>query len=591
MIFLIISFLLSTIFICGMEKTPAIPSAEVLYLQVTKLLAGKDLETTLENYQITLNILFAHAEWVKVFKKIVPIIDDLETVQAYRTQKGNDGVFRFVRQFTYYSDKASGYFPMEAGGFLHILTNKKLNIYTDPYGISYNITTPQGMAIFLSIENAFTKSLHKSLEHYLEIANKLLSTTNEEEVKVLAGILKSTILSIIFYNCVFHAPHLEHILTDYQNIISVYALISPLLPYIEAIHTKLTPLHSCWKATSGHNNDSLFVTKELKELNGTIKQVLQDFSSFEPIYENLYKRLYEELGKKISTSRKNRITLMSFKKILEQLLKPEANISEALSQTITYTLPTLASKKVLIQTTLPEKKTPEKIEKKPKKRKRKKKKNQPTSQAKKPISPEAQESSTLVQTLEQVSLQKKTSPPTPTEQVPQLVNTLNLELSYDERVLQWLDSEYQKTHPVGVLYHTAPLILEKYILANNITTTRPHATRRNQVDRSYQSAGKIIYSDKKQETVIFTLTVDPENICYHVGIDHLAVDTMLGDYFTQSHWTITFPSTNSPVKKEKPTPQQLGSLSYIIEKEDEFHVRIKDLTNNVTLILYKKLSF
>ncbi len=589
MIFLIISFLLSTIFICGMEKTPAIPSAEVLYLQVTKLLAGKDLETTLGNYQIILNLLYAHSEWVKIFKHTTPIIDDLETVQDYRNRKDDDGTFHFVRQFTFEFTELNGYLSQEPNNFLDPFTNKIRKGSNSLFAIRYNTNTPQGIATVLSLGQGITRHPPYSLEHYLTAANKLLSSVNDNEVRTIAGIIKAYVLSILFFDHISHTPFVKSPLTREEHIISIYNLISSSLPYIDALYSKTDQLLLLWESTGAKDSYSFVVTTEFKEFNNKVKQILRDFALLEPAYEELYKKLYKELSSKISSAGRKRLAYMPFKQTLStDFFTEHTNVPNTLPESITYSIPEPLSEIVSPETKIVQKKIPQK---KQQKRKRRKKKNQP-QRVQKSSTPEVQETSTLPQALKHVSLQEKTAPPTPTEQVPQLVNTLNLKLSYDERVLQWLDPAYQELHQNDVLYHTAPLILEKYILANNITTTRPHATRQNQLDTSYQSAGEIIYSDGTKKTVIFTLTCDPANICYHAGIEPHSADALIGEYFAKSHWEVNFSFLgNMPAKIRKPTREELASLPYIILKEDAFHVRIYDNINKVTLILYKKLSF
>ncbi len=590
MIFLIISFLLSTIFICGMEKTPAIPSAEVLYLQVTKLLARKDLETTLGNYQIILNLLYAHAEWVKIFKKITSIVEDIETVQDYYAKKDKNGVFYYTTQFTFDFNKPSGYLPMKTAIFKNIFINKISESFDDPYKISYNIITPQGIATGLAIGQGITKHPPKALEYYLEKANKFLSnTTNNDEVMTIAGVTKTIVLANIYANNIEQSPCVKDVLQEKE--LFVYNLISPSLPYINAIYEMTDLLKLFWDQEYAEHADTghFFVSKKLKDLNNKIKQILKNFVSFENTYQELYKKLYDDLNLRINRQKKNRRTLMHFKKILsEDFFELEETVPIDLPKTITYSILTPFSQIVSPETKIVQKKV---SQKKQRKRKKRKKKNQP-QQIQKPITPEAQETSALIQTPEDVSLQEEIPLPTNTEQNLQPITHLQLTHSYDDRVLQWLDPNYQELHPLGVLYHTAPLILEKYIFANNIMSNYKNASHPRQVDTSYQSAGEIIYADGKRETVVFTLTFDPANVCYHVGTDHFSGDEIFAEYSAFHYWKIKPPSPeNAPAKIEKPTPQQRGSISYIIEKEDEFHVRIRDLTNNVTLILYKKLSF
>lgn len=295
----------------------------------------------------------------------------------------------------------------------------------------------------------------------------------------------------------------------------------------------------------------------------------------------MYEKLYKNLTDKITSTGRKRTTYMHFKKTSDKFFGPRIQIPLVLPETITYTdvtEPTKLSEKI----TQPQKKT-----KKTRTRKRKKK-----SQNTKPVG-EKQAEPLPTESLEKLTIASAEPLPVQAPSTPKVQaepHILDLTLAYDERVLNWLDPAYQAEHPTSILYHTAPLILEKYILANNITVQQSHARRPQQKDTAYQSAGEIIYPDGTQKTVIFTLVCDPNNICYHVGYEDQNAQEMINQYFAESHWNVNFPPLASPAKKVKPTQKQLASLLYIIFEDNIFCVRIKDLTNNVILILYKKIA-
>ncbi len=599
--FLLIIGLFFSFTMHSMEKTATLPSADDLYTKLTKVLnSSGDRESILRNYQIALNLLYAHSEWVKSLSIIIPIIEEMDKIQIYRCQKDLDGNPHFVGMVAFAETKnEAGYSKKKSGSFTDILTGRKReNVPQSSNDLIYRISTPEAKAILLYVFGQVFKPLPlEILEPYLKRANYFLSLHINEEVTTIANIVKTRILEGI---CIRYMKKVPSVMTAVENNISNPVLLNNIFtqlpPTIYTIYSGGSRLCAEWVVTSEGYQGYAFVTEKLKKYMQIVQQACLDFIPMQPIIQTLYEKLYKDLSENIQSTGRNRIHYYSYKKVLTtaffMLRYKNDEIASFLPTTITYTTltpPIPPSEIVPLQKKQAQKNIPAK---KQKKRKRRKKKSQSTQQSQKMGTSEPEETSSLTPSLEQMKLQEKTPLPTNIEQTPQPTAHLQLTHSYDERVLQWLDPNYQELHPLGVLYHTAPLILEKYIFANNIPSKYENISHPGQVDTSYQSAGEIIYSDGKRETVVFTLTFDPTNVCYHVGTDHFSGDEIFAEYSAFHYWKIKPPSPeNAPAKIEKPTPQQRGSISYIIEKEDEFHVRIRDLTNNVTLILYKKLSF
>lgn len=163
---------------------------------------------------------------------------------------------------------------------------------------------------------------------------------------------------------------------------------------------------------------------------------------------------------------------------------------------------------------------------------------------------------------------------------------------YAQRVARWFDEnindqEVYNADAHSMLYHSFPLITDTYIFSLGIQTPWQNQTNPTQIDTNYSLGGEILYPDGNSKIVLFTCCKDVNNVCYHRGFALKKGNSLFNEYFQHSKWTIDFPPFDGGVCDEKPTQMHVPENNAFIIKDNDLCVRIADLKNNVTIILYK----
>jgi len=103
---------------------------------------------------------------------------------------------------------------------------------------------------------------------------------------------------------------------------------------------------------------------------------------------------------------------------------------------------------------------------------------------------------------------------------------------YDPRILQWFDPDFRKEKrqqpnmynnvlsPDSLLYHSFPLQIDYLIKKYGAQSTKPNATRRNQIDTIHKIPGTIFYKDSiYRQTLYFSITIGEDGTIYHRGLE------------------------------------------------------------------------
>lgn len=157
---------------------------------------------------------------------------------------------------------------------------------------------------------------------------------------------------------------------------------------------------------------------------------------------------------------------------------------------------------------------------------------------------------------------------------------------YADRVIAWFkDEEKRKKETTwDCLYHSFPIIVDKFLYNIGIKTT---GIDNKHSDISYSLAGEISYKKNLiQQHVIYTVTVDKSNMCYHRGITKKNYQAIVAEFFKNSKWNIDFP----PLIQEKSqcTIADVDPTGKIIINND-FQTVIQDGLNDAIITLYKPI--
>ncbi|HXW86293.1 MAG TPA: hypothetical protein VEK38_03025 [Candidatus Bathyarchaeia archaeon] len=202
MIMIIVALFLTFSARC-MEKTPVVASADNMYNRMTKILQGTDLDSTCANYQFALNLLYAHAEWIKILKKLVPVIDDLATVQQYRVREIEEKTY-FVVAISCNQNLATGYYKgIGKETTFDPFINQEITTTLASHHMKYNIRAPEAVTVFM----CFGKALKQFLPEYLPFLNSILQQQQNQEILTTAGIIKHYTLSHKFEHDLTHGPY------------------------------------------------------------------------------------------------------------------------------------------------------------------------------------------------------------------------------------------------------------------------------------------------------------------------------------------------------------------------------------------------
>jgi len=170
--------------------------------------------------------------------------------------------------------------------------------------------------------------------------------------------------------------------------------------------------------------------------------------------------------------------------------------------------------------------------------------------------------------------------------------TIEPTIKYAQRVTRWFDTqtndqEIQNTTKQNLLYHSFPLIADKYIFSLGIQTPWQNKTKPTQIDTNYSLGGEIIYPNGTCKTVVFTCCKDIHGTCYHRGFMVKEGNSLFDEYFQNSKWEIDFPPFTGGLTEEKPTQIHLPDNDVCVIEDNYLCVRIADIKNNVTIVLYK----
>lgn len=159
--------------------------------------------------------------------------------------------------------------------------------------------------------------------------------------------------------------------------------------------------------------------------------------------------------------------------------------------------------------------------------------------------------------------------------------------NYDRRCVDWFDPKFRKFKtPRELLYHSFPLGMDYLIKQYGNSENWINQTNPAQIDIRYYIGGEIQHGNGDKEVVVFTLTQDPTDIIYHRGIErnepHLLRD------FLESKLEFDFPSgfqqPNSELKNI------MGNSKILTYRITPYYITLKDILNNVTIILFKSRS-
>lgn len=162
---------------------------------------------------------------------------------------------------------------------------------------------------------------------------------------------------------------------------------------------------------------------------------------------------------------------------------------------------------------------------------------------------------------------------------------------WDWRIKRWFNAQFASCYePQVKLYHSFPLLIDRYLRIHGIASKRQNASHAGQTDTVYSLPGEIHYNDSARHYAVFNCTVDPHHVCYHRGITTKSGRQLMNEF---GDWVLDIHDINEAVVPDSCDDdwqkvchtKKLKKYGEVIESQQGY-VKVRDSYNSVDCTIY-----